>query len=140
MKHPTTIPAFRRWLAEQFSVLETVCQLGEPSFFEQLDIYHTLEQAGILACRFGAGHLLEPLTPSVRPMDGLRVLGSLLAWSQQGKQSDLFTVGEVAEKLSVSTRSVWRMVSTAEIPPPIKIGGLSKWKRDDIQAMMDLKG
>ena len=46
----------------------------------------------------------------------------------------LLTVSDVARALAVSTRTVWRLVSTGELPPPQRIGKrLRRWKSTDIE-------
>ncbi len=44
----------------------------------------------------------------------------------------LITVREVASLLQISERSVWRLVTTKRIIPPIYIGRLARWRRADI--------
>ena len=48
------------------------------------------------------------------------------------KPALLVDVKEVAAVLGVSARTVWRLVSTGEFPPPIKLGRLSRWRRKDV--------
>jgi excisionase family DNA binding protein len=50
----------------------------------------------------------------------------------------LLTAKDVAELLRISVRTVWRLVSTGAIPGPIKIGAATRWRADDIGAMIDL--
>ena len=46
----------------------------------------------------------------------------------------LLNVSEVARILSVSTRTVWRLVSAGELPPPQRIGKrLRRWRAADIE-------
>ncbi len=46
----------------------------------------------------------------------------------------LLKVSDVARALAVSTRTVWRLVSAGELPPPQKIGKrLRRWKSTDIE-------
>lgn len=44
----------------------------------------------------------------------------------------LVTVDEVAGKLAVSTRSVWRLVSARKIVLPIKVGGATRWREAEL--------
>lgn len=38
--------------------------------------------------------------------------------------------------LSLSRRSVWRAVATGELPKPLKLGGKSLWRREDVDAQI----
>lgn len=137
---PRTFPQFLRWLQGEFDDMETCARYAEPDYFEQLQIGETVEQACRLACRFGGGHLIGREQGILTPRDALVILGRLLAWAreQSSQPAALLSADEVGRLLGVSTRSVWRMLSAGEIPPPIKIGGLTKWRREEIQAMIDL--
>lgn len=47
----------------------------------------------------------------------------------------LLKVSDVARALAVSTRTVWRLVSAGELPPPQRIGKrLRRWRAADIEA------
>ncbi|RPI64229.1 MAG: helix-turn-helix domain-containing protein [Planctomycetaceae bacterium] len=35
--------------------------------------------------------------------------------------------------LGVSIRTIWRRVSAGELPKPIQVGGLTKWRRAEIE-------
>lgn len=49
-------------------------------------------------------------------------------------QPDLLTAREVARRLSIGVRTVWRLVQLGEIPEPIRFGKrLSRWAREDIE-------
>ena len=50
-----------------------------------------------------------------------------------GKSDRLLRVGEVAERLGVSTRTVWSLRSAGEIPAPIRFGNNTRWKRSEIE-------
>ena len=43
----------------------------------------------------------------------------------------LLTVNDVAKRMKLSTRSVWRLVDTGSIVAPIKIGGSIRWRSTD---------
>lgn len=138
MKSPTNKSAFRRWLREQFEVLEALVQYGEPDFYTGIEVADLVEHAQRLACRFGAGNLIGDEPPRPTPLQALAVVGRFLAWAEQGDAPDLLSVREVAAKLGTSSRSVWRMLSARQIPPPIKIRGKTKWRAVDVQAMIEL--
>ena len=44
---------------------------------------------------------------------------------------DLLTVNDVAKRMKLSTRSVWRLVEAGSIVSPIKIGGSIRWRSTD---------
>jgi excisionase family DNA binding protein len=56
----------------------------------------------------------------------------LLTQSVREEQSDLFDVNAVARKLGCSTRHVRRMADGGLMPPPIKLGALVRWRRQDL--------
>ena len=45
----------------------------------------------------------------------------------------MMTVGEIATLLNVGIATVWRMRDCGRIPPPLKIGAIVRWRRDDIE-------
>ena len=49
----------------------------------------------------------------------------------------LISVVELAELLGVSVRTVWRKESTGDIPPPVRIGALVRWRRSEIMQWID---
>lgn len=48
----------------------------------------------------------------------------------------LLTSQDVAERLSISERSVWRLSSSGQIPKPVKVGGSTRWRVSDIEAFV----
>jgi len=44
----------------------------------------------------------------------------------------LISVTEVATMLSISPRTVWRLLSTGKIIRPIRLGGAVRWRYDDV--------
>lgn len=47
--------------------------------------------------------------------------------------AELMTAGQVAEKLCISIRTLWRMVAANKIPQPIRYNRkLTRWKKVDI--------
>ena len=44
---------------------------------------------------------------------------------------DLLTVNDVAKRMKLSTRSIWRLVDAGSIVSPIRIGGSIRWRSTD---------
>ena len=54
--------------------------------------------------------------------------------STQANQSvQLIAAEELAEMLDVSTRTVWRLLSTGKLVQPLRIGGSVRWRLDEVQ-------
>ncbi|QDV79073.1 helix-turn-helix transcriptional regulator [Botrimarina mediterranea] len=45
----------------------------------------------------------------------------------------LLTAVQVAGLLQVSSRTVWRLVSERKIVGPVRIGGATRWRRDEVE-------
>ena len=56
---------------------------------------------------------------------------SKLINSQIDTPIDLLTVNDVAKRMRLSTRSIWRLVDAGSIVSPIKIGGSIRWRSTD---------
>lgn len=50
--------------------------------------------------------------------------------------SMLLKVGQVAQKLGVSPRTVWRLVSGGQLPRPVAIGRCKRWHRADVEVFV----
>lgn len=50
-------------------------------------------------------------------------------------QAQMMTVREVAEHLNIGVSTVWRSVAKGTLPAPIKIGGSTRWRRVEIEAI-----
>lgn len=70
-------------------------------------------------------------TPKTRTPSTSRTPVSITA---NGKSDRLLTVKEVAQRLSVSVRTVWSLRSRGQIPDPVKIGSLTRWRRSEIES------
>lgn len=51
-------------------------------------------------------------------------------------ETTLLTTQELADLLKVSTRTISRMKSAGELPEPVMIGRLVRWKRADIETWL----
>ena len=52
---------------------------------------------------------------------------------------DLLTVNDVAKRMKLSTRSIWRLVDAGLIVSPIKIGGSIRWRSTDFNLWLALQ-
>ena len=50
----------------------------------------------------------------------------------------LLTDKESAARLNVSVPTFWRRVADGTVPKPLKIGGLSRWPRSEIEAVIEI--
>ena len=51
-------------------------------------------------------------------------------------QAELMAVGQLAKRLRVSVRHVYRMNKNGLIPRPLKIGACNRWREDEISEWM----
>ena len=51
----------------------------------------------------------------------------------------MIDVREVASILSISIRSVWRLVATGELPQPVRFGRSARWRLADIEACIEIR-
>jgi excisionase family DNA binding protein len=49
----------------------------------------------------------------------------------------LLTAENIAEMLGISKRQVWRLASGGQLPGRVKLGRLTRWRRDDVQRWID---
>ena len=50
----------------------------------------------------------------------------------------LLDVKAVAALFQSSPATIWRRVNDGTMPTPIRIGGMTRWARDEIDAMIEL--
>lgn len=44
----------------------------------------------------------------------------------------LMTAAQVAELLQVSPRTLWRLLSAGKLPAPLRLGGVVRWRFEEI--------
>ena len=44
----------------------------------------------------------------------------------------LITAEELAAMMNVSTRTLWRWLSSGKLIEPVRIGGTSRWRREEV--------
>jgi excisionase family DNA binding protein len=52
----------------------------------------------------------------------------------QGLPALLISIDELAGTLGISKRTAWRLDASGRIPIAVRIGGLKRWRRDEIVA------
>lgn len=50
-------------------------------------------------------------------------------------KSELLSAREGAKILGVGLSTFWRLAAKGKVPQPIKIGGSTRWRRADIEAL-----
>jgi len=51
------------------------------------------------------------------------------------EERQLLSVGDVAEMLGLGISTIWRQVRRGTLPQPVRIGGSTRWRRADIEAL-----
>lgn len=49
----------------------------------------------------------------------------------------LLTATDTAEYLSIGVSTLWRYVKSSRVPPPIKVGAATRWRRSDLDAHIE---
>jgi predicted DNA-binding transcriptional regulator AlpA len=49
----------------------------------------------------------------------------------------MFPLREVARMLAISPRSVWRLVATQDLAPPVKVRRSARWFESDVRAYQE---
>ena len=52
------------------------------------------------------------------------------------RSDDLLLASEVADIFRVSVRTISRWGQSGYLPPPIRVGGIQRWRRSDIDRML----
>ena len=50
---------------------------------------------------------------------------------------ELLTVREVAARLKVSTRQIFKLAASGQLPRPVKVGGSTRWRSTDIEEFIE---
>lgn len=53
------------------------------------------------------------------------------------RQPLLLTAKQLALLLNFSTRTIWRKLSAREIPEPVEIGNIVRWRRAEVEAWIE---
>jgi predicted DNA-binding transcriptional regulator AlpA len=57
--------------------------------------------------------------------------------TNQNPAPALLDVKSVAALLQSSPATIWRRVNDGTMPRPVRIGGMTRWARDEIDAVID---
>ena len=55
----------------------------------------------------------------------------------EGARSELLNVKDVADLLSCSPRTIYRLADSGRMPHPLRLGTLVRWRRSDLYAWLD---
>lgn len=59
------------------------------------------------------------------------------SFDREARLPHMIDVREVASILRISTRSVWRLVATGDLPQPARFGRSARWRLTDIEACIE---
>ena len=133
MKPPKTKQEFARYLQGAFN---TARDAHTSDTFDETAIAGLIEEVSIHACRFGAGDLIDPQRQTMTPREAIVVLGRLLARVEQ-ESSPTLDVYELATRLGLAVRTVWRMEAKGLIPAARRVGRLVRWDREEIEEWLE---
>jgi excisionase family DNA binding protein len=60
--------------------------------------------------------------------------------SDQSSEAVLLTAAQLAAKLNISQRTLWRLRSAGKVPQPLRLGGIVRWHVDDVEAWLAARG
>jgi excisionase family DNA binding protein len=84
----------------------------------------------------GVATLLGPYTPGLTKQEVAERLGSLA--DSQGSAAPtnrLMKIGEAAQRLSLGTRTVWRLVEQGKLPA-VRVGSSVRFRETDVQSLI----
>lgn len=71
-------------------------------------------------------------------MKQTRSAAKLLDRQANAVVDQLLRVGDVANRLGVSTRQVWKLCSSVRLPAPVRLGRSVRWKSSCIQRFLEV--
>lgn len=113
MKPPRNRQEFIRYLRDAF---DTVEDAHTSDHFEEMSLADLIEEISVMACRFGAGELIDPKHHIMTPRDALVVVGRLLAWAERNP-GDHFDSQQAADYLGVTGASLYGLVERKRLVP-----------------------
>ena len=131
---PRTLSEFRNYLQDAF---DTVKDDHASDFFDPMEIADQVEEASVLACRFGAGDLIDSQHHVLTPREALVLVGRLLAWVEKEVRSPTLDVHEMASLVGCTERTVWRLEAKGLIPAARRVGKVVRWDRDEVEDWLE---
>lgn len=113
LKLPKTRREFIRYLRDVFDELQLA---HTTDYFEEMDLAALVEEVSVTACRFGAGHLIDPHHHMMNTRQALIVVGRLLAWAEHDP-GDYFDSPQAADYLGITKASLYGLVKRKRIVP-----------------------
>lgn len=113
MKPPKNRQDFTRFLRDAF---DNVKDAHTSDHFEEMSIADLIEEISVMACRFGAGDLIDPKRHIMTPREALVVVGRLLAWAESNP-GDYFDSRQAADYIKVTAASLYGLVERKRIVP-----------------------
>ena len=126
-----TIDKFRKWLREQFCILECFARYGD-DYYLTIQVEAIVDEARRLACRFMA----DPGACAYDTHAGLAYVGRLL---RELPSADVLTVKQAAERLNVSARTIYDLVECGRLRC-LRVGrerGTIRIRPADLQHIME---
>lgn len=112
-KLPKTKREFIHYLQDVFDELKDV---HTSDCFEEMDLAALIEDVSVVACRFGAGHLIDPYHHIMKTREALVVVGRLLAWAE-ASPGGYFDSPQAADYLGITKASLYGLVERKRIVP-----------------------
>ena len=112
-KPPKTKRDFVRYLRDVFDDLQDA---HVSDLFEEISLADLIEEVSATACRFGAGHLIEPFQYMMKTREALAIVGRLLVWAERTTE-DHFDRAQAADYLGITAASLYGLVERKRIVP-----------------------
>ncbi len=112
-KPPKTRQEFVRYLRDVFVKLEYA---HTSDYIEEIDLANLIEEVSVTACRFGAGHLIDPQHHTMKTREALVVVGRMLAWAEQNP-GDYFDSRQAADYIGVTAASLYGLIERKRLVP-----------------------
>jgi predicted DNA-binding transcriptional regulator AlpA len=98
-----------------------------------LDVFSQANQPRVSSEQARAIH--EAMQRAIAIRGSARATQQKPAPPQNGRaeERELLTVADVARMLAIGERSVWRKAQDGRLPPPIKVGGSTRWAKTSIR-------
>jgi predicted DNA-binding transcriptional regulator AlpA len=71
-------------------------------------------------------------------MENMLMKGTMATVAEAQAGDRLLRVGEVAGRLGISVRAVWKNVASRRLPPPVRLGRAVRWRESEIARFIAL--